>query len=124
MRRGKGSRGERAECINTLFYAEPERLQKAQEKPLQQCFKGIKKETSVGLELGVSVKCQIKIITQCYYSKNTDTELERGNSETHVPSHHWLLNMRQSLPVGLQAKKQTFICPKVLRGLLKTAPRI
>lgn len=61
------------------------------------------------------MKCQIKIITWCYYSIKADKELERGNFETHVPSHHCLLSMRQHLPVGLQAKK-TFICPKMLRG--------
>lgn len=53
------------------------------------------------------MKCQIKIIT--------DKELERGNFETHVPSHHWLLNMRQSLPVGLQAKK-TLHLPQSAEG--------
>lgn len=55
---------------------------KPQENPLQQSFKRIKKETSVVLYLAVSVKCQIKIISQCYYSKKADKELKRGNFET------------------------------------------
>lgn len=69
------------------------------------------------------MKCQIKIITWYYYSKKADKELKRGNFETHVPSHRCLLNTRQRLPVGLHTNK-TFSCPKVLQGLVRTAPRI
>lgn len=65
-------------------------------------LKGSKKGQVLFLYLGVSMKCQIKIISRCYYSEEADKELKKGNFQTHVPSHCWLLNTRQLLPVGLQ----------------------
>lgn len=121
-RRGKGSRGERARIHKHTLLCWAWKAPKAQENPLQQRFKRIKKRQVLFLYLGVSMKCQIKTITRYHYSKKADKELKRGNFETHVPSHRCPLNTRQRLPVGLQTKK-TFSCPKVLRGLVRTAPR-